>query len=625
MTSSTASATTANRTKDGVPLWDGDPGSFQEFCESARLYEQSIAFHKRATVGPRLASELSGAARRQVTGKPADWLSFPGGVEVLLEHLRQGLGQPRIVEVTEHLGRYFRQSKRRSGESINEYVARKNEVYLRAQQAMARVQPVYQQSTTTSWQPRTTVSPSWNNWGSRRSSIDSQGDDDGEATTTASTAEAAAPEGDTAWNTGNGSWNWRGGYYGSWNDWGSGWSWQGWGTWPSEARQKPEPLPELLPDFVQGWMLLQDAGLDATEKSLVQATLGENYSTRAVAHALRTHFSDSDIRKRDHGRRQQGFWGETADDDLEAEPTETDHGFAAGELLNEEGFTAWTEAQDEINEAMAVINHGRRTLKEARAKQHSVKLSRQYFKSYNRSGPSSSSAASSGPPRNRDEAITCLKCGKLGHRASNCTQPQAANHVDEESAAFTFYTELQEEPQDEALVAAPTTSQAVESGKAVLDSGATRSIGSIAALEKVMALNYQKTGKNRVLNIDNNERPIFGFGNSSTDQCASTMTLGVTAGGRPGAFRVHALDRGDGPLLLSIDALRSLGAIIDYDNDLMVLRRVDPYKIVPLERSATGHHLLSMTQDLFTNAINVLKGVPSLRDFLSADDFSQSE
>ena len=74
-----------------------------------------------------------------MTGKPADWLSFPGGVEVLLDHLRQGLGQPRIVEVTEHLGRYFRQSKRRSGESINECVARKNVVYLRAQQGATSV------------------------------------------------------------------------------------------------------------------------------------------------------------------------------------------------------------------------------------------------------------------------------------------------------------------------------------------------------------------------------------------------------------------------------------------------------------------------------------------------------
>ena len=179
------------------------------------------------------------------------------------------------------------------------------------------------------------------------------------------------------------------------------------------------------------------------EESSAGDLVGENYSTRAVAHALRTHFSDADLRKQDHGRRQHEFWGETADDDTDAEHAETDHGFAAGELLNEEGFTAWTEAQDEINEAMAVINHGRRTLKEARAKQHSVnKLSRQYFKSYNRGGPSSSSTASSGPPRNRDEAITCLKCGKLGHRASNCPQPQAANRVEEESAAFTFYSEL---------------------------------------------------------------------------------------------------------------------------------------------------------------------------------------
>ena len=45
------SASTAegiSRTKDGVPGWDGDAATFQEYVEAAELYEQSVAYHKRS-------------------------------------------------------------------------------------------------------------------------------------------------------------------------------------------------------------------------------------------------------------------------------------------------------------------------------------------------------------------------------------------------------------------------------------------------------------------------------------------------------------------------------------------------------------------------------------------------
>ena len=132
---SSGSPAGVQKTKDGVPIWDGDPSTYVEYAESARLFEQAVAPHKRAQVGPRLASELSGAAKKFIVGQDAEWLSFHGGVGRLLDHLRQGLGQPKVAEIVDHLNRYFKNSKRKTGESINEYLARKNESYPRAQQA----------------------------------------------------------------------------------------------------------------------------------------------------------------------------------------------------------------------------------------------------------------------------------------------------------------------------------------------------------------------------------------------------------------------------------------------------------------------------------------------------------
>jgi hypothetical protein len=47
----------------------------------------------------------------------------------------------------------------------------------------------------------------------------------------------------------------------------------------------------------------------------------------------------------------------------------------------------------------------------------------------------------------------------------------------------------------------------------------------------------------------------------------------------------------------------------------MVLRALDPNKVIPLERSASGHQLLPLTEDLYKDAITCNRQVPSLSDF----------
>ncbi|CAE7909788.1 unnamed protein product, partial [Symbiodinium necroappetens] len=167
--------------------------------------------------------------------------------------------------------------------------------------------------------------------------------------------------------------------------------------------------------------------------------------------------------------------------------------------------------------------------------------------------------------------------------------PMMETHM-EETAAF-LQDGGQEAVGGEAYVTGITTREAVQQGKAVLDCGATRSIGSVTALEQLMAVNVAAYGESRVLHVDQNDRPVFGFGNSSTDRCTSTVKMGLQAGKRQGAIQVHALDKGDGPILLSIEAMTALGALVDFRSNLAVFRNLDPRKLVPLERSATGHIL----------------------------------
>ena len=127
--------------KDGVPQWSGDAASYQEYEEQALQWEQSIAYGKRYLCGPKLIQEMSGTARKLVTGKPPDWLSFNGGVAHLMKHLRRSLGGPQIPELSEYLNKHFKQSRRRKFETMNQYIVRKTKVYQRAKQALARVLP----------------------------------------------------------------------------------------------------------------------------------------------------------------------------------------------------------------------------------------------------------------------------------------------------------------------------------------------------------------------------------------------------------------------------------------------------------------------------------------------------
>ena len=51
---------------------------------------------------------------------------------------------PQMPELTDHLSRYFRQSRRKKGETMNEYVTRKSELYARARQGLHRVMSHYE-------------------------------------------------------------------------------------------------------------------------------------------------------------------------------------------------------------------------------------------------------------------------------------------------------------------------------------------------------------------------------------------------------------------------------------------------------------------------------------------------
>ena len=326
--------------------------------------------------------------------------------------------------------------------------------------------------------------------------------------------------------------------------------------------------------FIQGWYLFIDSGLDVMERNVLQAELRGDFKVQAVEDVLRKHWHDADLRRRDSEKGK--FMSNLAELDGE-DPEWACLGEWDPEQLEAEGYSldeieAMAVEQETQKEALVAFQEAKRTLKEARARQHAVKTSRQFYSVKSRM------SATGGKGSGRDGPIKCFRCGGP-HKVAQCPEKpkESANvSIPEESAPFVFLAEAEEDTEESALMSTEsqttspptlTTAQVVEEGKAVLDGGATRSIGSIYALSKVLELNEARRGVDGLKELDMEDRPSFGFGNSSRDRCASTASLAVPWNGSEKVLKVHALDKGTSPILMSIHSLRRLGAIVDFECD----------------------------------------------------------
>ena len=130
-----------------------------------------------------------------------------------------------------------------------------------------------------------------------------------------------------------------------------------------------------------------------------------------------------------------------------------------------------------------------------------------------------------------------------------------------------------------------------------MDGGATKTMASIHALECLEEKVMNKQHNSAIVHVDTSDRPLFGFGNSEHNRCVSTCYIKIPTKDQNMSLKVHALDKGKAPVLVSVDTLRRMGAIIDFQHNEAIFTKVNPTKLVPLRQSAAGHQLIPLTTD----------------------------
>ena len=572
------------RFRDGVPIYDGTAELFERYRREALLFAETLEWRKRQTAAPRLIAALEGAARVAAQQRPSAWFSHPKGVEDLLDHLKATMKAPTLPDAGRHISRFFYGLKRRKGESMAAWLVRHDEalddVRRTLSEAIREYGPKTMAAPTATTTPLRATTPS----GASRLS----GDIYDEAGRLVEDQEET-DEWD-AWEPA------------PWDQWGW-WSQDhGWhqdrrtnresstrhsmemGSWAAD-REDPATVEasQFLPDFVLAWMLLQRSGLDHQEKGSLIANLKNEFTMAKVKEILRLNWPDDELKRRDTSRGAALLaTGMEEDDEVYAATADDEDLHDA--LLTDENAAEYQALEAEAQEAYQALQQQRNTLRQAREKQHAMRQNRRFFG--NSRGPPASSRPTAATP---GMAPKCLKCGGK-HWTRQCGQGNEGTKTG--SANLVFMME------SESAMATSTVETALATGKAIVDGGAASSVGSIQAVEKIRELAWQKFGTDPIEVIPD-QAPSFRFGNNGRVQCSSTTCVSVPLDGGQGGMHVAVHELPGQPVLMSIKSLRALGAVIDYDRDEMILKKVNSKKVVKLERADSGHQLFPMVTDIY--------------------------
>ena len=346
-----------------------------------------------------------------------------------------------------------------------------------------------------------------------------------------------------------------------------------------------------FPSEAQGWLLIHRCGLDNNQKAVVKAQTAGSHRAEDVGPALRSCFPSYSVR----GKREHVY---AVDDEEDFDTAEsTVEALEDIEAFRAEGDISETEAttfeEEEVRDVLAVSwKDRRREIAAAKASRNFTRV-RELQQSFRKEVDE------------LKKRTKCHKCGRVGHWARDCRVrdrggkggkgerkgAQSSESQGSSSGAFACIT-MTERIEESRRTAAAEVFLTTAPGVGIVDSGCGKSVIGRRTLSRYLSALPEGQGSAKY----QDDKHLFRCGNDTTEASKQSVQLPVGIGGRRGSLHVSVLDgkAEEAPLLVSKPALRSLGAVLDFENSVLQLKRIGTD--VRLKEGPTGHYLLDLFQ-----------------------------
>jgi len=314
-----------------------------------------------------------------------------------------------------------------------------------------------------------------------------------------------------------------------------------------------------------------------------------------------------------------GYWPET-------------DGYGTYWSADEPALDLTPEENKELEEAYAIYENKARTFMQSRQLQRAKGASRGFYpltmmkgggrkgkskgkgkkgKGFGHPMTSSTSSTSSKPlfaAQGAEGSTTttssgCFICGDKGHGFRQCPKRSSSSTASsgKGSKKGTFWVETLNASSLAFIGMVTAMNEMVydTSGFGVLDLGATETVGSLEALEALMAMRSHIHGNSEPVEVftgPSSKKP-FRFGNGGVQFSSSYVLVPQRLGEQLVMLGLYTIDAEKVPILIGMKTLVKLGAVIDVYGQWMVLSHVSPEVKIPLAKSKAGHLLVNLTMD----------------------------
>ena len=344
-----------------------------------------------------------------------------------------------------------------------------------------------------------------------------------------------------------------------------------------------------FPPEARGWVCLNNSGLSADQRAIVTAKTQGDLKMETIMPAMRSCFPDFKAGKR-HPKSVSAYV--VQHDETEDEP-ETGLAFEADgpdsvvfdeveAFLTEHGFqdtgslssTSEVFDESEVAEVLAATWREKRTeiskLQKARKFKQATLMKKQFSKDLT----------------DIQKRSRCRKCGQIGHWARSCPQnTSVASRSDKEKVSGAAMV-----TEEVYLVSSP--------GYGIIDSGCSRTLIGQQTLGDFMRM-YQE----RKMSVPESrpQQNLFRFGNGQEELSERVVSMPVVIHGQSGRIEA-AVIKGNAPLLLSRNTLKSLGARLDFAAETVELQGGPPRA---LQTNLAGQFVLDVLDSQGTETLFV--------------------